>query len=47
MNKTVTIKSEIVWFPFKQFEFLNVICPQLQRQRGILKLASYGFEEKI
>ena len=46
MNKAITVKSEFLWFLFKEFEFLIVMFPELQCQKEILSLAFYCFEEK-
>ena len=46
MNKAITVKSEFLWFLFKEFEFLIVMCSELQCHKGILSLAFYCFEEK-
>ena len=46
MNKAITVKSEFLWFLFNEFEFLIVMCSELQCQKGILSLAFYCFEEK-
>ena len=46
MNKAITVKSKFLWFLFKEFEFLIVMCSELQCHKGILSLAFYCFEEK-